>query len=286
MQNYDRDSLESTLIYLKGEYGLGVLTGRSEKAGSADITVIIRDFYNTRDHKGETSLLGVVHRNETLKRLVYLKESGASGDDCLSGIRREIKNTVDCFVREDVAEDFVNMLARVIGLNVPEVRIGTVSPAPVVTPTSQSRPKATPTPSPQSRPDVSPKRPAMIDEDFVELCATGSASEVEEALKNGANVNAKDNKYGWTALHKAAVRGHANVAEVLLRHGANVNAKDNNGWTALHCAAGNEYADVAEILLRHGADVNAKGKHGRTALSLATEYYGIQRLLRAHGAKS
>ncbi len=317
MQSYDRESLESTLTYLKGEYGLGVFMGRSERAGRADIMVILRDFYNTGDHKGETSLLGVVHRNETLKRLVHLKESGASGEECLSAVRREIKTTVDCFVREDVAGDFVNMLARVIGLNVPEVKVGMVSPAPTATPAHVSA---------QRR-----QGQAMSDKNFLNLCRLGDVRKVEEALWHGANANAKENK-GGTALHEAAFRGYSDVAEVLLkygadvnatsygetalynaagqgntkvaelllRYGADVNAKDDDGNTALHTAAGEGEADTVELLLKHGANVNAKNDDGETALHWAREraydlsesdndaeeYDKVISLLRAHGAKS
>ena len=280
MLSYDRESLESTLTYLKCEYGLGVFTGRSERTGGADIMVILRDFYNMGDHKGEASLLGVVHRNETLKRLVYLKETEASRDVCLAAIRREIKNTVDCFVREDIAEDFVNMLARVIGLNVPEVRIGTGSPAPVVTPSPQSRPAATPAPvSTQRR-----QGQAMSDKKFLNLCKLGDVRKVEEALWHGANANAKENK-GGTALHEAAFRGYSDVAEVLLKYGADVNATS-YGETALYNAAGQGNTKVAELLLRYGADVNAKDDDGNTALHTAAgegEADTVELLLK-HGA--
>ena len=82
------------------------------------------------------------------------------------------------------------------------------------------------------------KLPPMSDEVFVARCKFGDAREIEEALRNGANANAKDND-GWTALMQAAVHGHTETAELLLKHGADVNAKRNDGSTALMQAAVN-----------------------------------------------
>ena len=65
------------------------------------------------------------------------------------------------------------------------------------------------------------KLPPMSDEVFVARCKFGDAREIEEALRNGANANAKDND-GWTALMQAAVHGHTETAELLLKHGAEV----------------------------------------------------------------
>ena len=60
-----------------------------------------------------------------------------------------------------------------------------------------------------------PKRPAMSDADFLKLCETGTASEVEEALQNGANINAKDYDSS-TPLQAAVLHEKADAAEVLL----------------------------------------------------------------------
>lgn len=94
--------------------------------------------------------------------------------------------------------------------------------------------------------------PPMSDAEFIELCKSGDVRKVEEAIINGANVNAKYND-GWTALMWAAKRGHTETAELLLKHGADVNAKENKGWTALMFAAWNGYTETAELLRRYGA---------------------------------
>ncbi len=131
--------------------------------------------------------------------------------------------------------------------------------------------------------------PPMSDYDFIELCKSGDAGKVEEALMFVADVNAKD-KYGYTALMRAASNGHTGVAELLLKHGADVNATNNTtDSTALMYAVASGHADVAELLIKHGADVNAKNHFGFTALGFATaplSYHPeIAELLCEYGAK-
>jgi len=75
---------------------------------------------------------------------------------------------------------------------------------------------------------------------------------VDLLLANNADVNAKDNKSGFTPLHFAAGMGHKDLVELLLAHKADVNAKDNNGHTPLAWALHNNHKDVAEVLRRHG----------------------------------
>ena len=50
-------------------------------------------------------------------------------------------------------------------------------------------------------------------------------------LKAGADVNAKDDRYGATPLHLAAYEGHADVVTMLLEHGADVDARNADGQT-------------------------------------------------------
>ena len=59
----------------------------------------------------------------------------------------------------------------------------------------------------------------MSDDKFLELCESGNARRVEEAIRNGANVNAKYNN-GYTALMLAAEKGQTETAELLREYGA------------------------------------------------------------------
>ena len=64
---------------------------------------------------------------------------------------------------------------------------------------------------------------------------------VKFCVENGANINAKDLRYGFSFLHWAIVYGKLEIAKFLLQdhrfqNGANINAKDNNGLSPLHNA--------------------------------------------------
>ena len=69
------------------------------------------------------------------------------------------------------------------------------------------------------KPAPTPKLPPMRDEVFVGLCRSGNATEIEEAIMNGANVNAKNND-GRTALMYSAFYGYTETANLLRRYGA------------------------------------------------------------------
>ena len=64
---------------------------------------------------------------------------------------------------------------------------------------------------------------------------------VKFCVEEGANINAKDLRYGFSFLHWAIVYGKLEIAKFLLQdhrfqNGANINAKDNNGLSPLHNA--------------------------------------------------
>ena len=98
----------------------------------------------------------------------------------------------------------------------------------------------------------------------------GSISEINQAIQNGAKVNAKDND-GWTPLVFACDnKASKEVIELLIAKGAKVNAKDNDGWTPLMIACANKAPkEVIELLIAKGAKVNAKTNFRRTPLMFA-----------------
>ena len=111
-------------------------------------------------------------------------------------------------------------------------------------------------------------RKRISDQQFLEMCKEGNTQGVIEAIKSGANVNAKDND-GFTALILAAVFGHTEIVKALIQAGADINAKNNDGWTALMVATIRGNTETVKALIQAGADVNAKNHKGETALMWA-----------------
>ena len=113
----------------------------------------------------------------------------------------------------------------------------------------------------------------LDDEQFIELCKTGTVQEVARAIKGGSNVNAKDS-FDRTALMFAAMENsNPEILTVLLDNGADVNAKIDGGVTTLmFVARGNSNPEILTVLLDNDADVNAKTNDGVTALMVAARY--------------
>lgn len=110
----------------------------------------------------------------------------------------------------------------------------------------------------------------VSDQQFIDMCQEGNTQGVIEAIKSGANVNAKDNG-DYTALMRAAWNGNTETVNALIKAGADVNAKDKLGmtaliWAALNIHTENIHTEIVNALIQAGANVNAKDEIGCTTL--------------------
>lgn len=117
---------------------------------------------------------------------------------------------------------------------------------------------------------------------FLDVCASGSPTEILFALDNGASVEDRDDT-NFTPLMAAAISNSAAAINTLIQAGANVRVSDIVGLTALMYAAGNNTAsEVCDILIKAGAEVNRPDYLGNTALMYAAinnKNPGVIRLL-------
>ncbi len=99
-----------------------------------------------------------------------------------------------------------------------------------------------------------------------EYFQAATVEDVAGCLTAGADPKTRDDKYGWTPLHRAAgLSENPAVIVALLDAGANIEARDKDGWTPLHGAARfNESPAVIVALLDAGANPKARDKFDET----------------------
>ena len=99
----------------------------------------------------------------------------------------------------------------------------------------------------------------------------GDGDRVGQLLEEGVDPDKYKDDEGYTALQRAAERGHQEIVSRLIKARADLNIQSTFGNTALHWAAFNEHNDVTCTLLKAGADLNIQNKDGKTVLHWAAE---------------
>ena len=100
---------------------------------------------------------------------------------------------------------------------------------------------------------------------------TGRVDVLRLLLAHGADVGAREDWRGQTALHWAAAENHAPAVHALVELGADIDARSNAGWSALLFAVRAGQQEAVRALLEAGADPNdvirppAAGNEGRDA---------------------
>ena len=131
------------------------------------------------------------------------------------------------------------------------------------------------------------KRKSQEDLDAALLSAAkdGDVTAIQEALDQGAAIEAKDD-HGGTALSAAALNGRTDAIELLLSKKANIEAKNKYGYTPLAIATRTDHVVAVELLLSKGAAIEARTNKGFSPLAIAAYYGQIDALqvLLAQGA--
>lgn len=117
----------------------------------------------------------------------------------------------------------------------------------------------------------------------------GSADEIKKALEDGADINATD-RDGTRPLDLVVMNCGVEKVKFLIEHGADIHARDETyGATALHHAASAGREENIRLLLERGLDVNAPDARGYTPVDYARaadlQYSKAESVLREHGGK-
>ena len=102
-----------------------------------------------------------------------------------------------------------------------------------------------------------------------EAAKRGDIQTVRNLVQKGAKINENLDKYGATALHWSAVKGHKDLAKFLIEKGAIVDQKNRDGDTTLHLAVAFGHKDIVQLLLYKGAKIDERRREGTTPLYIA-----------------
>jgi uncharacterized protein len=102
----------------------------------------------------------------------------------------------------------------------------------------------------------------------------GSKTNVERAVRNGANVNSIVKVHGYeelTPLMAACLSSRLDILEFLLRNGAEIDLRTSHRETALIIASAKGDIETVEFLLKHGANADIQDNTGKVAAIRAAE---------------
>ncbi|RDX87712.1 Serine/threonine-protein phosphatase 6 regulatory ankyrin repeat subunit B, partial [Mucuna pruriens] len=114
------------------------------------------------------------------------------------------------------------------------------------------------------------KEVVELGEEIFEASRNGDATQVEALLRRGGSGTVKyRDRYGLTALHAAAFKGHKDVVLVLSEAGLELECEDEEGHVPLHMAVEGGDVGTVQVLVDKGVNLNAVNKRGATPLYMA-----------------
>ena len=95
-----------------------------------------------------------------------------------------------------------------------------------------------------------------------ELCQEGNVEGVREAVRQGKNVNGREESTGFTGLMYAATFRYNPLVKFLLKQqDIKINCQSRDGATALHMACLQDNVDALSMLVRHPSMTSLNTKH-------------------------
>ncbi|MDD5157760.1 ankyrin repeat domain-containing protein [Sulfurimonas sp.] len=102
----------------------------------------------------------------------------------------------------------------------------------------------------------------------IQSSASGDIKNLDIAIRNGGNVNEKD-QFNLTPLIWATRNGRLETVKYLIEKGADVDLKTGHNETALHWAAAFGHIDIAKFLIEKGADTEVRNYQNKTPIDIA-----------------
>jgi len=91
------------------------------------------------------------------------------------------------------------------------------------------------------------------DSKAIKAVQEGNKDQVEQLIRHGANINAKD-EFDYTLLHLAVNRGNLEITQLLVENNAEINAQDRKMfWTPLDIAEKDKHDEIVKYLISKGA---------------------------------
>ena len=115
---------------------------------------------------------------------------------------------------------------------------------------------------------------AEIDRNLFTAVTRNDAAGVQNALRNGANVNCVTNVFDETPLLEACRKGYDHIVRILLDAGANARWRnDEDCWSVIGKACVNGQLSIVEMLLNHDNELlEIADKFGWTPLLIAIQF--------------
>lgn len=123
--------------------------------------------------------------------------------------------------------------------------------------------------------------------ELLRVAESGDVDELLRLLPRVDDINAR-NRYGMTALMKAAFFGHEPMVRALLEHGADPNIARNDRFTALALAAFFGHGETVNTLIEYGATTEVVTRAGASARTwaIARTFDDVARRLETHAPES